>query len=897
MIKPGDEPIPGYRVEELLGRGQFGQVWRARSPGNTSLALKFLELSGTHGWKEFRAIQRVKQIRHAHLMPIVAIWLLDEQGQVISDDAIESIAASHHETICGPEETLVAAPVTKTARPAQLIVATLLANQTLGDRFKECQADGHRGIPVDELLGYMAEAAKGLDFLNSSQHKVGDSLGAVQHCDVKPDNIMLTGGSVVISDFGVAQTLAQARQNATATSLGGTPAYMAPECFLNRPSRSSDQYSLAISYYELRTGRLPFDEHTYAAVFKAHQEGTLDFSACGAAEQHVLRTATSTDPSKRFASCAELVEKLQEAVQPAPKPAPRRGVRGLAAAGAAALAVSAALAVVAIRLLDDEPPVPRSRVTIAVTPPDAQLTVDGQPLALDSDGRAVVERPVGQAFIVKASKSPERLDSGEIEIEPREGEQRREIRLEYAAVHFADEADRLLDDGRFDDAVAALAQAIKLEPVKYARLPEPILAIAGAERIDCLQVSDSGRWLAAGSADGAVRQWSLEDDRLGERGDLLHRHEAPVKEAVITDDSTASLDEDGKQITLRRPAEPVVELTVPDDAGDIKHVAITGGGRWLVAASEMFGQLPPVRIVGLHAWDLESQNVAASYRPLLRQEGEFEPLLAAAHQQAWVVLATTTDVSHVVRRCPIDSQESAMIHAQSGEIKALAVAPNDRWIAVGGGPVSEGLDAADYNATLIDAGSNNAATLRRGHTDSISTIAFDADGDYLTTGGSDGEAQAWTIADDRNPPVKMDAEPVFLQDGKAPISSVACPTAGWAVCSYQGKAALWDCKPGDPQPLWLSRGTAPVTAVAATPSGALIITAHNDGSLRFWPALRLKLVARACAAAGVTLPNAEATADQLTRCGRPCRPVRRYPSGSGETESVRRFRPTASLVG
>lgn len=318
MIKAGTEPIPGFRLESLLGRGQFGEVWRARSPGNTFVAMKFLQLSGTHGWKEFRAIQRVKQIRHANLMPIIAIWLLDDDGQVISDDVIETIENAIDDTgvAASAKATLIAEPISQSRRPAQMIIETPLGDQTLRQRMAECQEAGKPGIPVDELLKYLEEAAKGLGFLNTASSKIGDSRSAIQHCDVKPDNIMLMGGSAVVTDFGVAQTQTTTGSDATATSLGGTPAYMAPECFLSKTSHATDQYALAVTYYELRTGELPFTERTYAAVYEAHKSGSLNFSAVSPREQAVLRAATSVNPDKRYESCAELVRQLQEAVRP-----------------------------------------------------------------------------------------------------------------------------------------------------------------------------------------------------------------------------------------------------------------------------------------------------------------------------------------------------------------------------------------------------------------------------------------------------------------------------------------------------------------------------------------------------------------------------------------------------
>lgn len=92
-------------------------------------------------------------------------------------------------------------------------------------------------------------------------------------------------------------------------------AYAAPELLDgNRISSTTDQYSLAVTYFELRTGRLPYAEETVAAVLDAKRKETLDFSACLPAEQDVLRRATSCDPTRRFASSLEMVQALRRAV-------------------------------------------------------------------------------------------------------------------------------------------------------------------------------------------------------------------------------------------------------------------------------------------------------------------------------------------------------------------------------------------------------------------------------------------------------------------------------------------------------------------------------------------------------------------------------------------------------
>jgi serine/threonine protein kinase/tetratricopeptide (TPR) repeat protein len=288
----GDEPVPGYRLVRMLGWGRFGEVWLARAPGGFESALKFISLGNKHGIKEYVAIRLFKQIRHPNLIPLNALWLKDKQGNFIDDDVIAETGNLQ-------------------GQAAELVLAMGLGDKSLFDRLKECQEQLKLpGVPAPELLGYMEHTAAVLDYLHLPAHNLGHGTVAIQHCDIKPQNILIVGRSAQVCDLGVAQVLEDAR----ATQAMGSAAYIAPECIRDgRPSTATDQYSLAVTYAELRSGVLPIRARSIAAAYMAHMEGKLDLTHLPAPEQQVVRKATSLEPGDRYPDLQSLVAALREA--------------------------------------------------------------------------------------------------------------------------------------------------------------------------------------------------------------------------------------------------------------------------------------------------------------------------------------------------------------------------------------------------------------------------------------------------------------------------------------------------------------------------------------------------------------------------------------------------------
>ncbi len=324
----GDEPVPGsgYRLSSFLGRGGFGEVWKATAPGGAEAALKIIRLGGQEGRKEFRALQLVKRVRHPNLVPIVGFWLKGQDGSILDDALVGQQQLPPGETVATPlRATMVAPADAGRLQAAELIVAMGLGDLSLFDRLEQCRAEGLDGIPQDELLRYMEDVADALDFLNRPVHDLGSGPAAIQHCDIKPHNLMIVGGAAQICDFGLARMIGADRM----TTAAATVAYAAPECLqTGQPSSSTDQYSLAVTYYELRTGLLPYEDESLAAVMNAKDQGDLDFSRLNAAEQAVLRRATSPAPADRFPSAAIMVEELRAAaISPGAEGAGQRDVR------------------------------------------------------------------------------------------------------------------------------------------------------------------------------------------------------------------------------------------------------------------------------------------------------------------------------------------------------------------------------------------------------------------------------------------------------------------------------------------------------------------------------------------------------------------------------------------
>lgn len=270
LREPDTEPLPGYRLLEPIGTGGFGEVWKCVAPGGIHKAIKFvygnlnaLDGDDARAVQEMKALERVKQVRHPF---------------VVSIEQIQDVGG-------------------------ELVIVMELADKNLHEVLVEYQEAGRPGIPRDILLGFLDDAAIGLDHLIEKHN--------LQHLDVKPRNLFTVADRVKVADFGLVKQLE--RSSASGLLGGVTPIYAAPETFQNKISKHSDQYSLAVVYVELLTGKRPFAGKNIRQLALQHMTEPPDLSMLPEPDRAVVGRALAKNPDERWPSCTAFVRALGSA--------------------------------------------------------------------------------------------------------------------------------------------------------------------------------------------------------------------------------------------------------------------------------------------------------------------------------------------------------------------------------------------------------------------------------------------------------------------------------------------------------------------------------------------------------------------------------------------------------
>jgi eukaryotic-like serine/threonine-protein kinase len=272
-----------YRIVERLGVGGMGSVYKAEQPNmNRLVAIKVLHprfASREDLVSRFRREARaMSQLSHPNTARVFKFGQLKDGAPYFVMDYLEGKNLAHVVRAEGP-------------------------------------------MDADRAINIMIQVCGALD----EAHRAG-----IIHRDLKPENVFLTHQAGTadfpkVLDFGLAKVSEKqmGRGSMMLTQQGmvfGTPEFMSPEQTQGEPlDRRSDIYSLALIFYELITGKLPFDATKPIDIMRAHLQDPpiplnkrLPDKRFSVALEGVLSKALNKKPDDRYATAVEFAQALKK---------------------------------------------------------------------------------------------------------------------------------------------------------------------------------------------------------------------------------------------------------------------------------------------------------------------------------------------------------------------------------------------------------------------------------------------------------------------------------------------------------------------------------------------------------------------------------------------------------
>ncbi len=282
-ISPGSLIDGRYRVDELIGEGGFGRVFRGMHLIlEAPIAIKTLRLDvgGDEAERAVRFLDEAKllsKLRHPHIVRVID-------------------AGVHAST-----------------PPQGWLVVEWCDGVTLGDDLAESAGAARSVREVWELLGPLVDAV-------AAAHEAN-----IVHRDIKPSNVMLTRGpkgpEARLIDFGIAKAISQGEENPSESKTRGrvafTTAYAAPEQLAaSRTGPWTDVHALGLLLTEVLTGAPPYPRgEELHAILDQHERPTPKrFGVDVGAWEAALARAVAFKGTDRFESARELHDALERAL-------------------------------------------------------------------------------------------------------------------------------------------------------------------------------------------------------------------------------------------------------------------------------------------------------------------------------------------------------------------------------------------------------------------------------------------------------------------------------------------------------------------------------------------------------------------------------------------------------
>jgi WD40 repeat protein/tRNA A-37 threonylcarbamoyl transferase component Bud32 len=830
--------IPGYEILEEIGRGGMGVVYKAR---------------------------QVKANRLVALKMILARKNASLEQQIRFQIEVEAVARFQHPNIVQLHDV----------------------GEHEGRRFFSLEyCDG--GALDERLQGKplpAREAAALVEKLARAMHYA--HLRGVVHRDLKPANVLLTAdGQLKIADFGLAKRLGG---NAVSRSgaVMGTPSYMSPEQAEGRFhdfDPRTDVYALGALLYECLTGRPPFEGPAHRVILDVLNAEPAPPSRLNAKVPRDLETVClkclRKQPARRYASAAELADRLRLYLDG--KPIPDRAVGGLERAamwarrrpGTAALVMAlvlvSALGVAGVmwKYLDAEAERNKAQ-DLADKFRQSRDEADERRQAAERAEREAHEETTRAEWLTYASKltrAQQRWRAGNV-----------------------DAAHELLESCRPDYRGWEYAYLSRTFDQTYRTLPGHVGPVFAA----CF--SPDGHHVAAGGGEpGAPGELLVWDTATRMAPRAFRGHSDRVRGACFSPDGRqlATASDDRTVIVWDVKAGTVVRI-LRGRGKRVHSVCFSPDGRqlagaaedqtikvWAVATGEELCTLAwhADRVTGV-CFSPDGSRLAS-----VGDDGAVVVGVPATREKVFTIhetnarfrgvcfsadgrlLAAGRDDTTITVWDAAGGQRLRTLRGNAGPVAAVCFSPDGRLLASAGGSLGR-----PGEVKVWDWARGLKSLALKGHTNRVRCVRFSPDGKLLLTGSADGTVKlwdpttdqefrtlsgqqadvrgvSWSARGDRLASASDDRTVrVWDADSGATVGVLEGHTEGVrAVCfgcdglrlasaAADQTAKVWDVATGETL-LTLRGHSAVVTGVSFDPEGRQVVTSSADGSLKVWDA-------------------------------------------------------------
>jgi WD40 repeat protein/tRNA A-37 threonylcarbamoyl transferase component Bud32 len=813
-----------FELLEVVGRGAFGTVYKARDPElDRTVALKVPRAGNLAGVQELdrflREARSAAQLRHPAIVTVHEVGQRDGLPYLVSD---------------------------------------FVAGVTLADQLS-ARRPGFR--EAAELVAAVADALQ-------YAHEQG-----VVHRDIKPSNILLgADGKPSVMDFGLAKREAGEITMTVEGQVLGTPAYMSPEQARGEGHAvdgRGDVYSLGVVLYQMLTGELPFRGTQRMLLHQVLHDEPRPPRRLNDRIPRDLETiclkAMAKEPRRRYQSARELGDDLRRFLQGEPIHARPVGrgeklwrwcrrnpvVAGLL--GTVGLLLVMVAVVTSIGYLREAKQRELAQQAEAKAHDEAERAT-----RLAADERRAREEARRNLYVSNVRLAQQAWEQAQVDhmLQLLEEAERRQpgdkdlrgfewhylwrlghpevLTLQGAgySVAFSPKGERLALAGidgtvkmweaasgkelltlkghtrsvhsvAFSPDGQRLASASSDQTVKLWNMAsnQELLTLRHSHRVDGVAFSPDGQRLASAAGDGTVRLWEVTSGK-----ELLTlRHSLRVNSVAFSPD--------GQRLASASPVDGTVKLweaTSGKELLTLRHSRTV----WSVAFSPDGQRLASTAGDGtVKLWEATSGKELLTLRHSgLVYSVAFSPdglRLASASQDRTVKLWEATS-----------GQELLTLKGHTNFVQSVAFSPDGQRLASAAG---------DGTVKLWELATSQQFLSLRGHTDFVTSVAFSPDGQRLASTGKDSTIKLWEVTTGK--------ELLTLKGHTDTVFSVAFSPDGQCLASASFQTVkLWDTATGQQLRTFqgLPRGTA--YSVAFSPDGQRLAFAGSDGTVKLWEA-------------------------------------------------------------